>query len=142
VQELNYKTIRYPGHRDLVSFLLHDLKFINDRDGLKKVLERSIPTTGQDKCFIFVEATGTVQSVRTQKTYASCVYNQSVGGRHFSAIQITTAAGICGPVDLLLSGAIGKKAGFIRAEDVSLTDFLANEFGRLCRDDRALKGIS
>jgi saccharopine dehydrogenase-like NADP-dependent oxidoreductase len=142
VQELNYKTIRYPGHRDLVSFLLHDLKFIDDRDGLKKVLERSIPTTGQDKCIIFVEAAGTTKGVRTQKTYASCVYNQAVGGRHFSAIQITTAAGICAPIDLLLAGAIGKKAGFIRAEDISLTDFLANEFGRLCRDDRALKGIS
>lgn len=142
VQELNYKTIRYPGHRDLMSFLLHDLAFINDRDSLKKVLERSIPTTGQDKCIVFVEASGTLKGVKTQKTYASCVYNQSIGGRHFSAIQITTAAGICAPVDLLLSGGIAKKSGFIRAEDVALTDFLANEFGKLCRDDRALKGIS
>ena len=142
VSDLNYKTIRYPGHKDLVSFLLHDLKFINDRDGLKHVFERSIPTTGQDKCIIFVEASGILKGVRTQKTYASCVYNQTVTGKHFSAIQITTAAGICAPIDLLLSGAIGKKSGFIRAEDISLTDFLANEFGKLCRDDRALRGIS
>lgn len=142
VSELNYKTIRYPGHRDLVAFLLHDLKFINDRDGLKKVFERSIPATGQDKCIIFVEASGTLKGNKTQKTYASTVYNQIVGGSHFSAIQVTTAAGICAPIDLLLSGAIGKKSGFIRAEDVSLPDFLANEFGTLCRDDRALRGIS
>ncbi len=142
VSDLNYKTIRYPGHRDLVSFLLHDLKFINDRDGLKRVFERSIPTTGQDKCIIFVEASGSLKGTKTQKTYASCEYNQVVGGKHFSAIQVTTAAGICGPVDLLLSGAICKKSGFIRAEDISLTDFLTNEFGKLCRDDRALRGIS
>jgi saccharopine dehydrogenase-like NADP-dependent oxidoreductase len=142
VSDLTYKTIRYPGHRDLVSFLLHDLKFINDRDGLKQVFERSIPTTGQDKCIIFVEASGILKGVRTQKTYASCVYNQTVTGKHFSAIQITTAAGICAPIDLLLSGAIGKRSGFIRAEDISLTDFLGNEFGKLCRDDRALRGIS
>ena len=142
VTELSYKTIRYPGHRDLVSFLLHDLKFIHDRDGLKKVFERSIPTTGQDKCIIFVEAAGSFKGIRTQKTYASCVYNQTVGGQHFSAIQVTTAAGICAPVDLILSGAIGRRSGFIRAEDISLTDFLANEFGKLCRDDRALRGIA
>jgi saccharopine dehydrogenase-like NADP-dependent oxidoreductase len=142
VTDLNYKTIRYPGHRDLISFLLHDLKFKHDRDSLKRVLERSIPTTGQDKCIIFVEASGTLKGVNTQKTYASCVYNQVVDGKHFSAIQVTTAAGVCGPVDLLLSGAIGKKSGFIRAEDISLTDFLGNEFGKLCRDDRALRGIS
>ncbi|MEY4669856.1 MAG: hypothetical protein RL518_2555 [Pseudomonadota bacterium] len=142
VRDLNYKTIRYPGHRDLVSFLLHDLKFIGDRDGLKQIFERSIPTTGQDKCIIFVEASGKLRGVNTQKTYASCVYNQAVGGKHFSAIQVTTAAGICAPVDLLLSGAVGRKSGFIRAEDISLTDFLSNEFGKLCRDDRALRGIS
>jgi saccharopine dehydrogenase-like NADP-dependent oxidoreductase len=141
VKDLNYKTIRYPGHRDLVSFLLHDLRFLHDRGGLKQVFERSIPTTGQDKCIIFVEASGKLKGVNTQKTYASCVYNQTLGAKHFSAIQVTTAAGICGPVDLLLSGAISKKSGFIRAEDISLTDFLANEFGKLCRDDRALRGI-
>jgi saccharopine dehydrogenase-like NADP-dependent oxidoreductase len=142
VNDLNYKTIRYPGHRELISFLLHDLKFKHDRDSLKHVLERSIPTTGQDKCIIFVEASGTLKGVNTQKTYASCVYNQTVDGKHFSAIQVTTAAGVCGPIDLLLSGAIGKRSGFIRAEDISLTDFLGNEFGKLCRDDRALRGIS
>lgn len=142
VANLNYKTVRYPGHRDLMSFLLQDLKFIHDRDTLKKVLERSIPNTSQDKCVIFVEATGSAKGVRTQKTYASCVYNQTVAGRHLTAIQITTAAGICAPVDLLLSGTLKRTSGFIRAEEISLPSFLSNEFGKLCRDDRALRGIS
>jgi len=142
VREVNYKTVRYPGHRDLMMFLLHDLKFIDDRQTLKKVLERSIPSTGQDKSIIFVQASGMQGGSRTEKTYASCVYNQTIAGRHFSAIQLTTAAGICAPVDLLLSGGISKKTGLICSEDISLPSFLANEFGKLYRDDKALQGIS
>jgi saccharopine dehydrogenase-like NADP-dependent oxidoreductase len=138
VADVNYKTIRYPGHRDLVSFLLNDLKFINDRDNLKKIFERSIPTTAQDKCVILVEATGVIGSKFAQKTYASSVYHQSVAGRHFGAIQVTTAAGVCGAIDLVLSGALGPRKGFIRVEEIPLKDFLANEFGKLYLDPKAL----
>jgi saccharopine dehydrogenase-like NADP-dependent oxidoreductase len=138
VQELTYKTIRYPGHRDLIAFLLDDLQFINDRDGLKKIFERSIPTTTQDKCIILVEATGRIGSKFEQKTYVSTVYNQTVAGQHLGAIQVTTAAGICGAIDLILTGVLGQRKGFIKVEDIPLKSFLCNEFGRLYRDDKAL----
>jgi len=101
-----------------------------------------VPATGQDKCIIFVEATGTIKGHTCSKTYASTVYNQTLFNRSFTAIQVTTAAGICAPVDLLLSGAVRKTSGFVRAEDIALPAFLANEFGKLCRDDKALKGLS
>jgi hypothetical protein len=142
VENLNYKTIRYIGHRELICFLLHDLKFEHDRNALKEILERSVPTTAQDKCLIFVSASGIAKGIRAQKTYASCVYNRAIGGRHFSAIQITTAAGICAPVDLLLSGSLSKKNGLVRPSDIPLPEFLHNEFGALYRDDKALAGIS
>ena len=58
VEELNYKTIRYPGHRDLVSFVMHDLGFDHDMDSLKAAFLRTVPTTVQDKCIILVEAMG------------------------------------------------------------------------------------
>jgi saccharopine dehydrogenase-like NADP-dependent oxidoreductase len=142
VRELNYKSIRYPGHRDLVAFLLKDLRFHDDRSTLKKILERSISTTSQDKCMILVEVNGTLNGRFCQKTYASTVYNQHVAQRHFGAIQVTTAAGACGSVDLLLSGSLTKERGLVRAEDISLTQFLANEFGRLYLDDKAMRGLS
>lgn len=138
VRNVTYKTVRYPGHRDLIAFLLNDLKFSDDREGLKKVFERSIPTTLQDKCIILVEATGTIGSKFAQKTYASTVYNQTVAGRHFGAIQVTTAAGVCGAIDLVLSGSLGARKGFIKVEELPLKSFLANEFGKLFLDQKAL----
>lgn len=142
VRCLDYKTIRYPGHRDLVAFLMNDLGFNHDRATLKKVFERSIPTTPQDKCIIFVEVRGHIGGRYVQKTYASTIYNTTVGHEHLTAIQLTTAAGICAPVDLILTGKVNVQKGFVRCEEIALTDFLENEFGRYYRDEKALSGIS
>jgi saccharopine dehydrogenase-like NADP-dependent oxidoreductase len=141
VKDLSYKTIRYPGHRELIRFMLEDLKFYNDRESLKKLLERSIPSTTQDKCLILVEAIGSKGDKKMQKSYVSCVYHQTVVGKHFGAIQVTTAAGICGVIDLLLSGALGKRTGFIPVEEIPLKSFLANEFGALFLDKKALEEL-
>jgi saccharopine dehydrogenase-like NADP-dependent oxidoreductase len=138
VKELTYKTIRYPGHRELAAFLLEDLQFSQDRDLLKKILERSMPTTTQDKCIILAEGVGTKAGRRSQKSYVSTVYNQIVAGRHFGAIQVTTASGICGAIDLVLSGTLGTRKGFIRVEEIPLKSFLSNEFGKIFLDENAL----
>ncbi len=45
-----------------------------------------------------------------------------------SAIQITTAAGICAAVDLFREGKL-PQSGFIAQEQVELPAFLANRFG-------------
>lgn len=141
VRTLDYKSVRYPGHRELVAFLMQDLRFNQDRDTLRQVFERSISTTAQDKCLIFVEVRGYNKNRYVQRTYASTVYNTMVDKHHFGAIQITTAAGICAPVDMYLNGKLSKK-GLLKSEDIPLLDFLDNEFGKYYRDDRALMGIS
>jgi len=142
VRCLDYKTIRYIGHRDLIAFLMNDLRFNEDRTTLKQVFERSIPTTAQDKCIIFVEVRGIVGGKFVQRTYASTIYNTTVGKEHLSAIQLTTAAGICAPIDLILTGAAKVPRGFVRSEQLSLTDVLSNEFGAHFRDEKALSGIT
>lgn len=142
VRKLDYKSIRYPGHRNLIAFLIEDLRFYSDRETLQNVLERSITTTAQDKCLIFVDVSGYVKGKYLQRTYASTVYNTFIDKHHFGAIQITTAAGICGPLDLLLNGKIKKRAGLLRSEDINLGDFLDNRFGKYYRDDKALRGIA
>ena len=64
-----------------------------------------------------------------QETYANKIYAAPIGGRMRSAIQITTAAGICAVLDLLSAGKLPQK-GLIRQEEIGLSDFLANRFGR------------
>lgn len=142
VSKLDYKTIRYPGHRDLVAFLMQDLKFNEDRETLKRVFERSIPNTPQDKCIIFVEVRGTSKGRYLQRSYASTIYNTIINEKHLSAIQLTTACGICCPLDLLLNGKLTKNAGFIKNEQIALLpNYLENEFGKYFADKNALASL-
>ncbi|MBL6854235.1 MAG: saccharopine dehydrogenase NADP-binding domain-containing protein [Alphaproteobacteria bacterium] len=129
VENLNYKTVRYPGHRDIVKMLVRDLRLGVRRDVLKDVLETAIPITFQDVVLVFVTVSGWREGRLTQESYARKIYSQRVGDRPMSAIQITTAAGICAVCDMLVDGKLPKK-GFVRQEEVKLADFLSNRFGR------------
>jgi saccharopine dehydrogenase-like NADP-dependent oxidoreductase len=129
VENLNYKTVRYPGHRDIVKMLVRDLRLGMRRDIMKDVLETAIPITYQDVVLIFVTVSGWMEGRLTQESYAKKIYSQTVGERHMSAIQITTASGICAMCDLLVQGKLPQK-GFVRQEEAKLPDFLANRFGR------------
>jgi saccharopine dehydrogenase-like NADP-dependent oxidoreductase len=129
VRNLNYKTIRFPGHCALMRFLLQELRFAEHRDQMREVLERSIPATADDQVVIFVSATGRLDGRLVERVYAKRVCAQSIGGHHWTAIQITTAAGICAAIDLFAQGKTPSK-GLVRMEDISLADFIGNRFGR------------
>lgn len=129
VENLNYKTVRYPGHRDIVKMLVRDLRLGLRRDILKDVLETAIPITYQDVVLIFVTVSGWIEGRLTQESYAKKIYSQTVGDRLMSAIQVTTACGICAMTDLLVEGKLPQK-GFVRQEEAKLSDFIFNRFGR------------
>jgi len=129
VENLNYKTVRYPGHRDIVKLLVRDLRLGVRRDIMKDVLETAIPITYQDVVLIFVTVSGWRNGLLTQESYAKKIYSQNVGSRLMSAIQITTASGICAMCDLLVEGKLAGR-GFVRQEETKLSDFLTNRFGR------------
>jgi saccharopine dehydrogenase-like NADP-dependent oxidoreductase len=128
VENLNYKTVRYPGHRDLVKMLIRDLRLGQRREILKDVLEASIPMTRQDVVLVFVTVSGMQEGRLTQESFAKKVYSNTLDGRLYSAIQITTAAGVCAMVDLVRDGSLPGR-GFVRQEDAELERFLSNRFG-------------
>lgn len=111
-----------------------------DRDGLKAILKRAVPSTAQDVVLIFVTVTGMrggsdqlVQQVFTRKIVA-----KDVCGMPMSAIQITTAGAVCAELDLFREGVL-PQSGFVRQEQVPLDAFLANRFGKLYEGANALE---
>lgn len=137
VRNLNYKTIRYPGHADIMKALLNDLDLRNRRDILKDILENAVPATLQDVVIIFVTVSGVKHGRLMQETYVNKVYAQPIGGEMKSAIQITTAGAICAVLDMLADGRLPQQ-GFIRQEDIPLADFLNNRFGRFYAPEDAI----
>ncbi len=129
VRNLNYRTIRYPGHAAIMKALLNDLRLRDRRDLLKDILEHAVPITLQDVVIVFVTVSGLRNGQLMQETYANKIYAAPLGGKIRSAIQITTAAGICAVLDLLTAGAL-PQSGLIKQEDIRLAPFLENRFGR------------
>ncbi len=130
VRTLNYRTIRYPGHADIMKALLHDLRLKDRRDVLKDILENALPSTMQDVVIIFITVTGWREGMFQQETFARSIYSGVVAGKMRSAIQITTASSLCAMIDLLAQGALPQQ-GFVRQEGVALDVFLANRFGNV-----------
>jgi saccharopine dehydrogenase-like NADP-dependent oxidoreductase len=129
VRNLNYRTIRYPGHAAIMKALLNDLRLRDRRELLKDILENAVPVTLQDVVIVFVTVSGMRSGQLVQETYAHKIYSAPVGGRVRSAIQITTAGGICAALDLLRRKQL-PQSGLIRQEEIGLEPFLANRFGR------------
>lgn len=128
VQNLNYRTIRYPGHAALMKTLLDDLRLRERRDLLKDILEYAVPMTDQDVVIVFVTATGLQHGHLMQETYAHKIYPRQVGGRTMSAIKLTTASAICAVLDMIVAGQLPRQ-GLILQEEIGLDRFLANRFG-------------
>jgi len=129
VKNLNYKTLRYPGHCEKIRFLMNDLKLNNDRETLKMILERAIPKTYQDVVVIYVSVMGTQNKQLLEESYVKKVYPLDIAGLRWSAIQVTTAAGITSVVDMVLNNS-NQYCGLVLQEQFKLQDVLNNRFGK------------
>lgn len=132
VQTMNYKTLRYPGHCEKIHLLMKDLKLNEDRETLKRILERAIPQTLQDVVLIYASVTGTKEGGLFEENYVKKIYPQCVKGKLWSAIQVTTASSVCCVLDLVLNQP-AKYHGFVTQESITLKDFLVNDFGACFR---------
>jgi len=140
VRTLDYKSVRYPGHCAAMKLLLHDLGLAADQETLKEILRRSIPSTMQDVVLVFVTASGLRDGVLVQEVFARKIFADRAAGAPQSAIQITTAAGVCAALDLFRAGRLPHQ-GFIRQEQIELPEFLANRFGRAFQQWRQVESI-
>lgn len=129
VKNLNYRTVRYPGHRDIMKMLLQDLRLMDKRPLLKEIFETALPLTYQDVVLVFINVSGMKDGQLVQESYANKIYNKTISGKLWSAIQVTTASGICTVLDLMAQGKLPQQ-GFVKQEDVLYSDFINNRFGQ------------
>ena len=126
VENLTYKTIRYPGHLNHMKFLFNDLHLKKNKDILEKLFDKEVPRTKNDVIIFFVKVIGLIDGVLQEKTYLRKIY----GNEKFSAIQLTTASGVCSVLKIFLDGKLNSK-GFTKQESLSWKDFLDNKFGEV-----------
>ncbi|MFJ1300434.1 saccharopine dehydrogenase C-terminal domain-containing protein [Pseudomonadota bacterium AL_CKDN230030165-1A_HGKHYDSX7] len=129
-RNVDYKSVRYPGHCDIIKLLLNDLRLRERRDLLQEILESAIPSTEQDVIVILASASGYRARRLVQESFVAHIHGAEVDGHFLSAIQLTTAAGICAALDLVHAGRLPQQ-GFVGQERIELADLLANRHGRI-----------
>ena len=125
IGELNYKTIRYPGHLDHMRFVIHDLGLGDRPDLLTQIFDQSIPATTQDVVLLYVNALGMRSGKLQQRSYVRKVKAQELFPA--TAIQTTTAAGMAAVIELWMRGAL--KPGFVRQEEIPFDRFTTTRWG-------------
>ena len=127
IHRLDYKTIRYPGHLELIRFLMDDLRFREHPEELEAIFHRSIPATADDFVIVSVRGLGKVDGRYEERTYWRKVEGRRIGKHFFTGIELSTAAGVCGAVHAVLGA--GDREGLVPVEEISYEQFMDSPFG-------------
>lgn len=130
VDRLDYKTIRYPGHCQLMRFLLFELRLAGKRGILQNLLAEAYPPVRDDQVVLYAAARGTREGRAAREELVRLYGPRTIAGQGRTAIAWTTSVGAVAMVELLASGEL-PEAGFVRQEEVSLDAFLTTSAGEL-----------
>ena len=130
VENLDYKSIRYPGHAELMNFFFHELLMREDRDQAGKILVNAKPPVSEDVVYVHVSVEGWIANRLSREEFVRTFIPAAISGKKRRAIGWTTAASVCAVVEMVDRGELPGK-GLILQENVSLERFLATVNGRL-----------
>lgn len=128
VPNLNYKTLRYPGHCNLMQFFFQELGMEAQRQRAGEILVEAKPPVNDDVVYVHASAEGVREGKLLREEFVKAYYPIEITGKMWRAISWTTATSVCALVELLSSGRLPDH-GFVRQEDIPLSDFLETSFG-------------
>lgn len=130
VDTLNYKTIRYPGHRDGMKLLLYDLLLKDNRKLAKEILNNALPLVDEDIVLVYAAVEGILDGKLRRKEFSESYRNITLYNKDWRAISWTTACSISTVVDLVSEGKL-KNEGFIKQEEIPFEMFIKSDFGSM-----------
>lgn len=127
VRNLDYKTLRYPGHYGWVRSLIEELPAGDDRpERLERRMREVIPQVDNDVVVVYAFVEGHDGAGNLHRAEAlRAVGPYEVGGRYLRAIQATTAAGLAESARLLLEGRL---SGVVLQSDLDPKEFLSGPY--------------
>ena len=128
VANLDYKTMRYPGHFDLMNFFFHELLMREDRQKAGEILINAKPPVDQDIVYVHVAAEGMIDGKLSRKEFVNGYKPLMIAGKSRTAIAWTTAGSVVSVIELVREGKLPSK-GFLKQEDISLDDLLSTRTG-------------
>ncbi len=132
VDKLNYKTIRYSGHMNLMRFYFHELLLKDNRKLAGEILVNAFPPVSEDVVYVYAAVDGWKKSGSKENhvhdEFVRAYYPKEINGKIWRSISWTTACSIVAVVEMAANGKIPNK-GFVRQEDINLDEFLKTKTG-------------
>lgn len=128
IENLDYKTMRYPGHVNLMNFFFHELLMREDRATAGRILTNAKPPVEEDVVYVHVAAEGWQGDQLRRKEFVRSFYPVAVNGRRRTAIAWTTSASVVAVIEMVRDGRLPQQ-GFLKQEEVPLADFMATRTG-------------
>lgn len=128
VLNLDYKTMRYPGHASLMNFFFHELLMREDRELAGRILKNAKPPVDEDVVHVHVSAEGLQDGRLNRREFVRSYFPLEIAGREWRAIAWTTASSVCAIIELVSAGQLPER-GFLRQEKVPLEAFFATRNG-------------
>ena len=130
VENLDYKSMRYPGHAKLMNFFFHELLMREDRQRAGEILVNSKPPVSDDVVYVHASVEGWNHGNLVREEFVEAYRPVEISGRRWRAISWTTAASACAVIELVNNGTLPDK-GFIKQEDIDFDKFMQTKNGRL-----------
>ena len=130
VDTLNYKTIRYPGHAQLMRFLLYELILKEKRELVETILTEAKPPVADDVVLVYAVVEGWKGDALAREEYYRSFHPIDINGKKWRAISWTTAASIAAVVEMVADQKLPQK-GFIKQEEIDFNTFMETKNGQL-----------
>jgi saccharopine dehydrogenase-like NADP-dependent oxidoreductase len=129
-RDLDYKTLRYPGHCALLRFFFHELRMEERREEAGRILVEAKPPVNDDVVFVHVAVEGRREGCLLREEFVRAYFPARIADRQWRAISWTTAASVASVVELVAAGDLPNR-GFIEQEKIPLEKFLSTKNGAL-----------
>jgi saccharopine dehydrogenase-like NADP-dependent oxidoreductase len=128
IENLDYKTMRYPGHVDLMNFFFHELLMRENRAEAGRILTNAKPPVDDDVVYVHVAAEGWTSGALRRREFVRAYYPLEIAGKSRTAIAWTTSASVVAVIEMVRDGALPAQ-GFLKQEDIPLDPYLATRTG-------------
>ncbi len=130
VENIDYKTMRYPGHMQLMNFFFHELLMRDQREIAGKILTHAKPPVEDDVVYVHVAAEGEIDGRLARREFVHGYRPIEIGGTMRTAIAWTTSASVVAVIEMAASGKLPAK-GFLHQEHIPFEAFLKTRTGAL-----------
>jgi len=129
IANIDYKSMRYPGHMRLMNFFFHELLMRERRQLAGEILTHAKPPVDDDVVYVHVSAEGIIDGALRRKEFVRAYHPIEAAGARRTAIAWTTSASAVSVIEMVRAGKLPAQ-GFLKQEEIPLAPFLATTTGR------------